>query len=44
MAYSDMQAVEIVISVTPDIILLGTRTMGKDSVGVLKHMREFDIK
>ena len=44
MAYSDMQASEMVMSVTPDIILLGTTMLGKDSMGDLRRMRKSDHK
>lgn len=40
MAYNDMQASEMVKSVKPDIILLGTTMLGEDRVGVLRRLRE----
>ncbi len=44
MAYSGMQASEMALSVKPDIILLGTTMLGKESMEVLKHMRESNHK
>jgi DNA-binding response OmpR family regulator len=44
MAYSDIQASEMVMSVKPDIILLDTTMLGKDSAEVLMCMRKSEHK
>ena len=44
MAYDDIQASEIVMSVKPDIILLGVTMLGEDSLAVLRRLRESEHK
>ncbi len=40
MAYSSMQAFEMVMSKKPDIVLLGIRMLERDGMEILKLMRE----
>ncbi len=40
MAYSSMQAFEMVMSERPDIVLLEIRMLGWDGMGILKRMKE----
>ncbi|MCP4253566.1 MAG: response regulator [Candidatus Scalindua sp.] len=44
MAYEDIQASEIAMSVKPDIILLGITMLGENGLAVLKRFRESEHK
>ncbi len=44
MAYDDIQASEIAMSVKPDIILLGVTMLGEDSLAVLRRLRGSEHK
>ncbi len=44
MAYEDIQASEIAMSVKPDIILLGVTMLGEDSLAVLRRLRGSEHK
>ncbi len=44
MAYDDIQASEIAMSVKPDIILLGITMLGENGLTVLRRFRESEHK
>jgi len=44
MAYDNIQASEIAMSVKPDIILLGVTMLGEDSLAALRRLRESEHK